>query len=106
MRVPDQFDEAAFHAFAHEVAKTVPNRNGCSQYDVGQHIKEQIIDQLPSEYVRVTKYQGWNRLGASGKHRFLKPVPRTVMMDAARRAGIEFKIAITPSLRLPEGTIS
>ena len=89
INVPDQFEAQAFHDFAHEIAKTVPTRNGLSQYDIGQNIKELIIDRLSAEYVQVTKYQGWERLRASGTHRFLKPVPQQVMLEATRRAGIE-----------------
>lgn len=89
--VPTTFDLDSFHEFCHALAREWPLSPPLTRHDVGQHIKGLIVQELPTEYVRITRYEGWDRFRAGGKHRFLRPVPRQVMLDAVSKAGFEIE---------------
>jgi hypothetical protein len=99
LQVPSHFDEAAFHQFAlHLAGQAVGEAKDATKdrvdpiYLVPENLalllKERVLEHLPQQYVEVTAYKGYHRFRASGRHRFLRPIPRDVMLDAVRKTGL------------------
>jgi hypothetical protein len=80
-----------FHDLCHSLAEEYRDRGGCipeglSVHDLGQRIKSLILEKLPSEYVAFGPTR--NPLVSSGTFDFLKPVPFSVLVKAAKAAGM------------------
>lgn len=57
-------------------------------------VKELLVQQLPSEYLRVERNRGL--LGPDYSYQFAAPLPRRLVLEAAERAGV---IAPDPQVR-------
>ena len=84
----------AFHNFCHGLAKKYRANGGeipegLTQHDLGQKIKSLVLAKLPGEYVEFGPAR--NPLVSDGTFDFVKPVPYSVLVTAAKAAGIVSK---------------
>jgi hypothetical protein len=80
-----------FHNLCHSLAEEYRDRGGhipegLSVHDVGQGIKSLILKKLPSEYVVFGPTE--KPLVSDGTFDFVKPVPYSVLVKAAKGAGV------------------
>jgi hypothetical protein len=80
-----------FHRLCHDLAKEYRDNGGhmpegFTLHDLGQRIKSLILAKLPCEHVEFGPAR--NPLVSDGTFNFVKPVPYSVLVKAAKAAGV------------------
>lgn len=91
---PDEFQLSDFERYALRIALDCVDDEETFEFikknhphltsieDVAEEVKERTLNRIPGEYVEIEEARGHARMFTSGTYRVVKPIPKSVIIEA------------------------